>query len=102
MRGSAALSGIQPLEADSASGGFVRQFPRLPVTPAVGRLTVNVENGYSFIHKKALMRQRGWNGILSRLPVVSEKDSVTSSHSIKGDNYGLLHVFAVRRYWSGE
>jgi len=37
----AALLGQWPQTADSASGGFVRQFPRLPVTPAVG-LLVNI------------------------------------------------------------
>ena len=31
-----ALSGKAAPTADSASGGFVRQFPPLPVTPAVG------------------------------------------------------------------
>jgi hypothetical protein len=31
------LSGSRPQTADSASGGFVRQFPPLPVTPAVGQ-----------------------------------------------------------------
>jgi len=38
---SAALSGKRPQEAHSASGGFFRQFPRLPVTPAVGRTVAN-------------------------------------------------------------
>jgi len=33
----AALSGQRPQTADSASGGFSRQFPPLPVTPAVGQ-----------------------------------------------------------------
>ena len=32
----AALSGSRPQAAASASGGFVRQIPPLPVTPAVG------------------------------------------------------------------
>jgi len=31
-----ALSSKRPQTADSASGGFVRQVPPLPVTPAVG------------------------------------------------------------------
>jgi hypothetical protein len=31
------LSGQRPQTADSASGGFVRQIPPLPVTPAVGQ-----------------------------------------------------------------
>jgi len=31
----AALSGILAPTADSASGGSIRQIPRLPVTPAV-------------------------------------------------------------------
>jgi hypothetical protein len=35
---SAALSGKRPQTADSASGGFARQIPPLPVTPAVSRL----------------------------------------------------------------
>jgi len=33
---SAALSGQRPQTAGSASGGFVCQFPRLPLTPTVG------------------------------------------------------------------
>jgi len=32
-----ALSGKRPQEADSASGGFSRHIPPLPVTPAVRR-----------------------------------------------------------------
>jgi len=36
-----ALSGKGPQEADSAFGGFVRHFPHLPVTPAVGRQSSN-------------------------------------------------------------
>jgi hypothetical protein len=35
VRAVAHTFGIQPQTADSASGGFVRQFPHLPVTPAV-------------------------------------------------------------------
>ena len=37
VRAAPALSGKQPQEADSASGGFARQIPPLPVTPAVGQ-----------------------------------------------------------------
>jgi hypothetical protein len=38
------LSGSLAPTADSASGGFVRQIPPLPVTPAVGRLlNINIK-----------------------------------------------------------
>jgi hypothetical protein len=40
VRAFAHTFGIQPQTADSASGGFVRQVPPLPVTPAVMRLSV--------------------------------------------------------------
>ena len=36
VRAFAHTFGIQPQTADSAPGGFVRQVPPLPVTPAVG------------------------------------------------------------------
>jgi hypothetical protein len=38
VRAFAALSEKAAPTADSASGGFVRQFPPLPVTPAVSHL----------------------------------------------------------------
>jgi hypothetical protein len=43
VRAVAHTFGIQPQTADSASGGFVRQFPPLPVTPAVGPLLFIVQ-----------------------------------------------------------
>lgn len=54
-----ALSGKRPQTADSASGGFVRQFPRLPVTPAVGWLRekqVTLKVVIKCLHKKKRLR----------------------------------------------
>jgi len=44
-----ALSSKRPQTADSASGGFVRQVPPLPVTPAVRRLIQNEGNHETII-----------------------------------------------------
>jgi hypothetical protein len=48
VRAFAALAGKAAPTADSASGGFIRQVPPLPVTPAVGPFTF-VDVGYFLI-----------------------------------------------------
>ena len=52
------LSGKQPQEADSASGGFVCQLPPLLVTPAVGLRVGNHQRRGRATTVKA--RRRGW------------------------------------------
>jgi len=53
--GCAHTFGIQPQTADSASGGFVRQIPPLPVTPAVGWQRLRAKPNTSLIRKVDFM-----------------------------------------------
>jgi hypothetical protein len=52
-----ALSGKATPTADSASGSFSRQIPRLPVTPAVGRFLINHMQNMSILDLQISLEQ---------------------------------------------